>query len=287
MGLEPQENNQDIGGIALKSFISPLLAVVLCAGSAYAQEELVRLNADGKFLNQENGKLELGAPKKAPPSSLWERLSAGRGVFLFRNSQTGQYLVSSGNTVATTQKPPSPQGAGPHYWLYRQPFSNRPTANAITTQSGLFINQTATGLSLEKTASPLTVLVEDYKPRPDPVAPVTVEYQRLINTKKDPLSVDRGQPMFGRSDMASPGCMWEAKEMRGVAGGRGLFYTFINRKTGLALSSSGRSLTTEPLGPITTGKEPFVWRAIVNGERVELTNSQGALLPDILMQPVK
>ena len=270
----------------MKSIISPLLAVVLCAGSAYAQEELVRLNADGKFLNQERGKLELGAPKKAPPSSLWERGTAGRGVFFFRNRQTGQYLVSSGNTVTTTQKPPSPEGAGPHYWLYRQPFSNRPTANAITTQSGLFVNQTATGLTLEKTASPLTVLVEDYKPRPDPVAPVTVEYQRLINTKKDPLSVDRGQPMFGRADMGSPGGMWEVKEMRDV-GGRGRFYTFINRKTGQALSSSGRSLTTETLGPITTGKEPFVWRAILNGELLELSNSQGALLRDILLQPVK
>jgi hypothetical protein len=268
----------------LKSIISPIVALLLCFGSAQAESEFIRLNAAGKSLNVERGVLELSGIKPRMQSAMWEKVSAGNGLFFLRNRQTGQYLVSSGSSVTTTDQAPSPQGAGPHYWRYTQPFSNEPLVSALTTQSGLYLNESSSALTLEKSPSSATLRIAEVGPASQPTAPpVAVQYQRLINTKQDPLHIEQGPPVFSRMDPGSPGCMWEVKE----SSNRGLFMIFINRSTGQVLSSSGATLTTQASEPIKTGQEPFYWKAVRNGEFLELTNSQGARIDKVLLQPVR
>lgn len=268
----------------MKSIISPIVALLLCFGSAQAESEFIRLNAAGKSLNVERGVLELSGIKPRMQSAMWEKVSAGNGLFFLRNRQTGQYLVSSGSSVTTTDQAPSPQGAGPHYWRYTQPFSNEPLVSALTTQSGLYLNESSSALTLEKNPSSATLRIAEVGPASQPTAPpVAVQYQRLINTKQDPLHIEQGPPVFSRMDPGSPGCMWEVKE----SSNRGLFMIFINRSTGQVLSSSGATLTTQASEPIKTGQEPFYWKAVRNGEFLELTNSQGARIDKVLLQPVR
>lgn len=256
----------------MKSILSPIIALLLLAGSAQAQQEFIRLNASGKSLNVERGTLELSDVKKKTTGAMWEKASVGNGLFVLRNRLNGQYLISSGRTLSTTDQAPSRQGSGPHYWRFIQ-LTIQP-AQVLTSQSGDNTFQISPG-------APSAVLqVEPVSEAQPQQPPTTVSYQLLVNTKQDPLHVENGAPTFSRMDPGLPGCMWEVKDS-----GNG-FMMFTNRKSGQVLSSQGTTLITQAPGPVTTGQEPFYWRAVRNGEMLELTNSQGARLKAIL-QPVR
>lgn len=259
----------------MKSFLSPLLALLLMATSAQAQQEYIRLNQSGRSLNVERGVLELRGTKSKIQSSQWEKISAGNGLFFLRNRVSGQYLVAaSENTVTTTSQAPSQQGSGPHYWRYSQPSGNS-QVSVLTTQSGKYLFNFGNSLA--------ELQIEEVSESQPQTPPAAVEYRRLLSSKQAPLHVENGPPVFGPMDPGAPGCMWEVKE----ATNRGLFMMFTNRKTGQVLSSSGTTLTTQAPGPITTGQEPFYWRAVRNGDLFELTNSQGARLTGVSIQPVR
>ena len=261
----------------MKSLLSPLLALLFLAGSAQAQE-FIRLNDSGKSLNAERGVLELSGVKKKMQGAMWEKLQTGQGLFVLRNRLNGQYLVCNNNVLSTTSQEPSRQGTGPHYWRYTQPRPGEPSI--LTSVSGLV------AFELEGRAPVRMLQVEEVTESQTQTPPAAVEYRLVLSSKQAPLHIENGPPIFGRMDPGAPGCMWQVKESSNGPEG-GLYMMFVNRKSGQVLSSSGTTLTTQAPGPIETGREPFFWRAVQNGQYYELTNSQGARLTGISLQPVR
>jgi len=262
----------------VKSMMAPMLALWLCCASAHAQPEYIRLYSSGRFISVERGVLTVGAAKGKMPSTMWEKASVGNGLFVLRNRQTGHFLVASEKTLTTTTKEPSRQGVGPHFWRYTQPIPGQPMQHVLTSQSGLYLMESASGLALEATPSPSAVRIDEVREIQAATEPAAKEYQCLVDGKGGVLNVDRGAPTFGNADMGSPGCMWEVTELQIQ---RGVVMTFTNRKTGQLLTSAGNTLTTQASEPVTTGNEPFCWQVVRNGpsyDLLELTNSQGAQL---------
>lgn len=271
----------------MKTIFCSIIALLLSMSAVQAEEFFRLVSGESKkALHVENGILELGEIEPGWWSAMWERSSVGQGLFVFRNRYTGQYLVSSGDSVAISTETPSPTGVGPHYWRFAQPFRDA-HISVLTNQSGRYLNGTPAGLSLASGASQSTLRLGEVMPPKQAEAPVVIVYQRIL-INGVPLHNQQGSPVFSPAEPGWWSAMWEVNEIGG--GGRGLFMTFTNRWTGQMLSSSGTTLTTVPVTISKTGSEPFIWRAVRTGKNLEfldLTNSQGASLNSVVLQQVE